>query len=376
MYLHPRYLKNWDWWLSLFTVTILAFGMVVLSSAVMPFDPGEAKGLLVKQGAAAALGLITWVLLGLLDYSEFRSMYRFVYAFNIFLLVLVLLIGTEVNGSKSWIDLKVFSVQPSELSKVLLVITLSKLLDEQERLQGWLDLVPPIIHVLPILGLVLVQGDLGTAMVIAVISVVLVYCAGFPGRKVLAVFLAGALVVAGLVVSHYRFGTSFPLEDYQWDRIHVYLYPESDPDDKGYQVVRSKVSIGSGGMYGQGYGNGTLHKLGYLPYHHTDFIFAVLVEEFGFAGGVGVLGLFGLILFRIGAVAHMARDRYGSLIAVGVAAVLSAHVLENIGMTMGVTPVTGIPLPFISYGPTALLSSLVAIGLVQSVAIHRDTLSF
>jgi rod shape determining protein RodA len=376
LYWHPRYLKNWDWWLSLFTVMILAGGMAIMRSAVLGFDPEGVGGYLIRQGAAVALGFLAWIILGLLDYTDLRVMYWILYGFNVLILVAVLLFGVELNGSKSWIDLKVFMVQPAELSKVLLVVTLSKHLDDMERLTSWWDLLTPVLHVLPIVGLVVLQGDLGTAMVIAAVAVVLVYCAGFPGKKILLAGILGAALVVGLVMSHYRWGTNFPLKDYQWQRIHVFLYPEADPTDRGYQVMQSKVAIGSGGLLGRGYGQGTQNKLGYLPYQHTDFIFAVLAEEFGFAGGFTVLMLYGLIFFRIGNVAQQARDRYGALMATGVAALLGAHVLENIGMTLGVTPVTGIPLPFISYGPTALLANLLALGLVQSIAIHRDTLTF
>jgi len=376
LYLHPRYLKKSDWWLTGAVAATLGVGLVVLSSAVLLFGPATAKSLMIKQCTAIVLGLAAGTALSLLDYAELRGMYWFLYGINIFLLLLVLLVGTEVNGSKSWIDFKYFSVQPSEISKVLLVITLSRLLERQERLQAWLDLIPPVLHVLPILVLVMLQGDLGTSLVIAAVSVILVYAAGFPGQKVLAALLVCAMGVAGLVYSHYHFGVNFPLQEHHWERIHTFLYPESDPGGAGYQVMRSKVSIGSGGLTGQGYRQGALHQLGYLPFHHTDFIFAVLVEEFGFVGGIAVIGLFGLILYRISNVAQMARDQYGALLAVGVGAIIATHVLENIGMTMGVTPVTGIPLPFMSYGPSALVSCLLAIGLVQSVAIHRDALSF
>lgn len=179
-----------------------------------------------------------------------------------------------------------------------------------------------------------------------------------------------------MVYSHYNFGTNFPLQDYQWTRIDTFLYPEKFPQDGGWQVTQSKVAIGTGDLWGKGLGQGTQHKNGWLPFPHTDFIWSVLIEEFGFVGGAVVLGLFALIFFRIATVAYSAKDRFGGLITIGVAALLAAHVLENIGMTMGVTPVTGIPLPFISYGPTALLANLTAIGLVQSVAARRDTVQY
>lgn len=377
MYIHPRLLKNWDWLLMLFTAAIVGVGLVVLSSALTGWlEGGDPKGYLIRQGAAVGLGLAAWLFFALMDYSELRSLYWVLYGLNVLMLLLVLLIGIEQNGSKSWLDLKVITIQPAELSKVLLILTLSKQLEGMDRLDSWLHLTAPVLHVLPIMGLVLLQGDFGTAMVLAGISVVLVYCAGFPGWKILGAALVAGALVGGLVFSHYRFGTTFPLKPYQWTRIDTFLYPEKDPTDGGWQVIQSKVAIGSGGMWGRGLGEGKQNHLGWLPYPHTDFVFSVIAEELGFVGGAMVIALYGLIFFRIGSVAQHAKDRYGSLLCVGTATFLGVHVLENVGMTMGVTPVTGIPLPFISYGPTALLAMMIALGMVQSVAVHRDNYSY
>ncbi len=377
MYWHPRTLRNFDWWLSLFVLVLTGVGLIMVFSAVTAFaDSDEVRSHLVKQGAAIAMGVVAWVVLVLFDYTELRLMYRVLYAVNIGMLVLVLLIGVEINGSKSWIDLGPILVQPAEFSKILLILTLSHLLDRMERLTSWWDLALPALHALPVLGLVLVQGDLGTALVLAAICVVLVYAAGFPGTKLAAAGLAAFLVVGGIIFSHYQFGTQFPFKEHQWERIHIFLYPESDPLGAGWQVMQSKAAIGSGSMWGSGLGQGIITHSRWLPFQHTDFIFAVLAEEFGFVGGIVVLVLYALVFFRLGSIAQQARDRYGSLLCIGVAGLLGAHVIENIGMTLGLTPVTGIPLPFISYGPTALVSYLTAVGLAQSVAVHRDTITF
>lgn len=376
LYWQPRYLKNWDWWLGLLVIAITSFGMAVMASAAAGLGPDEAKSMVIKQSVAALLGIIAWVGFTLFDYTEFRHLYRFLYGLSILLLVLVLLVGVERNGSKSWLNLGVVQMQPAELSKVLLILTLGKQLEGMERLEAWSDLLLPILHVLPIFALVVLQGDLGTALVIATLSVIMVYAAGFPGRKILAVLLTVGLVVGGMVYSHYRWNTNLPLKDHQWERIDTFLYPEKNLGGAGYQVFESKITIGNGGLLGQGYRQGAQARLGFLPFQYTDFIFAVLVEEWGMVGGLGVLALFALVFFRLGYVAGHAKDQYGMLITMGVTGMIGAHVLENIGMTMGVTPVTGIPLPFISYGPTALLANMVAIGIVQSVAVHRETLSF
>lgn len=362
-----------DWWLFLLVLAIAGVGFVVISSASPPDD---VRGNLIRQGAAVAMGIIAWVILLLLDYNELRQLYWWIYGLNILMLLAVVLIGVEINGNKNWIRLGPVQIQPSELSKILLIITLAKMLDGMERLQTWFDLFTPVMHVLPVFGMVILQGDLGTALVFVAIPVAMVYGAGFPGIKILGGAILGAALIGGLVYSHYTFGTNFPIREDQWARIDTFLYPEKDPQGSGYQVIQSKLAIATGDVWGKGLGQGDRHKNDWLPFPHTDFVFAVVVEEFGLVGGVAVIALYALIFFRLATVAFTARDRYGTLIVVGVTGLLAAHVLENIGMTMGLTPVTGIPLPFISYGPTALLANLAAIGLVQSVAARRDPVQY
>lgn len=364
-----------DWPLFLLVLAITAVGFVVVSSAA---PSREVRGDLIKMAAAVVMGAVAWAILLLLDYNELRVLYRWIYWFNVLMLLAVVLFGTEVMGNKNWIDLGFISVQPSELGKVFLIVTLAKLLDGMERLQYWTDLLLPIAHVLPVLGMVLLQRDIGTALVFVVISVALVYAAGFPGRKILAVFLLGAALVVGSVYSHYNYGTDFPLNmnPGQWSRIDSFLYPEKDPQGDGYQVMQSKMAIATGDVWGKGYKQGNWQQNNWLPFAHTDFAFAALVEEWGFVGGAVLLGLYLMLFLRLSMVAFSANDRYGTLIAVGVAALFGAHVLENIGMTMGMTPVTGIPLPFVSYGPTAMVAYMAAIGLVQSVAARREPLPY
>ncbi len=372
LYWHPRFWKMIDWWLYPIVFALAAVGFVVVSSA----SP-DVRRELTMQGVALGLGLVTWVVLGLLDYIELYGLTWWIYGLNILMLLTVVFFGVEVNGNKNWLDLGVAMIQPSELAKILLIVTLAKQLDSMERLRSWFDLALPIAHVLPIFGLVLAQGDFGTALVFIAISVIMVYAAGFPGWKIAGVTILGAALVVGVVYSHYNYGTMFPLATPErWERIDTFLYPEKDPTGGGWQVIQSKMAIATGDVWGKGYKQGERHNNDWLPYPQTDFAFATLVEEWGFAGGATVLGLFALLFFRIAAVGFSARERYGTLITMGVVAMLAAHVVENIGMTMGVTPVTGIPLPFISYGATAMLANMIAIGLIQSVASRRETVQY
>ena len=375
LYWHPRFWKMIDWPLFIIVLLIAATGFVVISSAA---PASEVKGDLIKQAAALVMGFVAWAILLLLDYNELRTLHWWIYGFNVLMLFAVVAFGVEVYGNKNWLDLGVIMVQPSELGKVLLIITLAKQLDDMERLTAWWHLAAPIAHVLPVLAAVVLQKDLGTALVFAVIAVVMVYGRGFPGTKLLAAGVLAAALVVGSVWSHYTYGTVFPLNinPGQWERIDAFLYPEKDPQGAGYQVLQSKMAIASGDIWGKGYKKGEYQQNGWLPFPHTDFAFASLVEEWGFVGGAVLLGLYALLFLRLAVIAFSANDRYGTLIVVGVAALFGAHVLENVGMTMGLMPVAGIPLPFVSYGPTALLANMAAIGLVQSVAARREPLPY
>lgn len=375
LYWHGRFWRMIDWPLFAIVLAITAIGFVVISSAAPSY---EVRADLIKQAAALVMGMVAWVILLLLDYNELRTLYWWIYGFNVLMLLAVVAFGVEVMGNKNWLDLGVIMVQPSELGKVLLIITLARQLDGMERLEAWWHLTPPILHVLPVLGAVVLQKDLGTALVFAAIAVVMVYGRGFPGRKLLAAFVLLAGLVVGSVWSHYTYGTVFPLNinPGQWDRIDAFLYPEKDPQGAGWQVLQSKMAIASGDIWGKGYRQGQYQQNGWLPFPHTDFVFAALVEEWGFVGGGVLLGLYALLFLRLALIAFSANDRYGTLLVVGVAALFGAHVLENVGMTMGLMPVTGIPLPFVSYGPTALLANMAAIGLVQSVAARREPLPY
>jgi rod shape determining protein RodA len=205
----------------------------------------------------------------------------------------------------------------------------------------------------------------------------MVYMAGFPGWKIALMGGGPIAAVAAWLFAHLRWGVKmWPLQPHQIQRLEVFVDPTKDPLDSGYHVLQSKISIGSGGLFGRGLYHGTQNQLGFLPEQHTDFIFSVIGEELGFRGGVAVLLLFLALLWRVMAIAANAKDRYGTLICTGVAAMIGFHVLENVGMTIGVMPVTGIPLPMISYGGSALMANMIAIGLVLNVGMRRHTIIF
>jgi rod shape determining protein RodA len=278
------------------------------------------------------------------------------------MLVAVLLLGLTVNGSQSWLSIGPVEVQPSEFAKPLAIVVLAGYVAHNSFAHNMTFLKAMAILAVPIL-LVLAQPDLGTAMVFAAIFVAVIYVGGARWYQLAALFLAGCAGVYLAIRFHI-------LEDYQIARLTSFLDPESDPQ-VSYQVENSKMAIGSGGLTGKGINSsGTLGDLGYLPEDRTDFIFSNLAEKVGFVGALLVLVAFFVLVWRVLHAASVSRDRFGVLIAVGVATMLTFHALINVGMAMGMMPVTGLPLPFVSYGRSNLLVSMMSVGLVQSIAIQ------
>lgn len=373
-----RLLRHLDKWLLLAMIALITLGAIIVSSAARGgFGPDAAMGYVNKQVIAAAVGFVALIVVLLFDYEEFGRLTWVIYGLNVLLLLGVLAIGKATNGAQSWIPLGPVQLQPSELGKPMLILTLAHHLSRMDRIDSIWDLIGPGLHVLPLMGLVLAQNDLGTSLVYIVITAAMIYMAGFPGWKLALLGGTPITAVFGWFYAHKRWGVSmWPLQDHQIKRIETFIDPMSDPTDAGYQVLQSKISIGSGGLFGRGLYQGTQNQLGFLPEQHTDFIFSVIAEELGFVGGAVVLFLFLILLWRIMSIAATSKDRYGTLIATGVAAMLGFHVLENIGMTMGVMPMTGIPLPFISYGGSAMIANVIAVALVLNVGMRRQKIMF
>jgi rod shape determining protein RodA len=299
---------------------------------------------------------------------------NWIYAFALLLLVLTLVphvgAGNATVGANRWIDLRVTRLQTSELAKLLLCLSLAGVLAEGTALRHRLRFVVLCVaYVLVPTALVFLQPDLGTALVFGaiLISMLVVWGIRLPHLGV----LAGAGVFAAVLVLRIlpTFGIQV-LKDYQLQRLTVFLDPERDPLHTGYQLTQSKISIGSGMFTGKGYLQGTQTHLNFLPEHHTDFIFAVIGEELGFLGGMLLVGLFAIIVWRAFRIARLSEDMYGRLIATGIAGMLVFQVFVNIGMTIGIMPVTGIPLPFVSFGSSSLVVNLMAIGVLESIHVH------
>lgn len=362
-------LKNIDYLLILLALGCTVFGCVAISSAVKSYDGGF-KFVLI-QSISALIGLaLAWIIASF-NFENLSPYTKFIYLIGIFFLLSVLIFGTgrEETGSKSWIRLGPVGIQPSEIVKIGFIITFSKLCEGYgDELNKPKNVLRIILHAAIILALILLQPDFGTTMVFIVIIAGILFAAGISYKYIISAF---ALIIASV-----PFVWHFFLQEYQKNRIRVLLNPESDPLGTGYHVMQSKIAIGSGGITGKGFGQGTQTQLGFLPVKHTDFIYSVIGEEFGIIGSVLVaLMLFGLVI-RCIYVAREANSKFGSYICIGVACMFLAHIFENIGMCIGIMPVTGIPLPFFSYGGSSMIANMMAIGLVESVAIRKNEIKF
>jgi rod shape determining protein RodA len=288
------------------------------------------------------------------------------YAAALLLLVGVELFGATRMGAQRWLDLGPVSVQPSELMKIGIVLALARYYHQLDpRKSGTvLWIIPPFLMIVAPIALIMDQPDLGTAMLILMAGVIVMFLAGLLWR----IIAAGALVAVGGAI----FAYTSVLHDYQRDRVNVFLGITDDPLGAGYHVLQSKIAIGSSGLFGRGYLQGTQSQLDFLPEKHTDFIFTMIVEEFGLLGGVLVLGLFGALMALAMQVALRARSLFGKLAAAGVAATLACYVFINTAMVMGLVPVVGIPLPIISFGGTAMMTLMACFAIVLSIDLHRD----
>ena len=373
-----KWIQNIDFTLLLIVAILLVFGLVVLWSATAG-SVGNTQGdplLHVKRQAA-------WVLVGIgvmiaicsVDYNVLGHYYRFIYLGTLASLVLVLIFGRSVSGTQGWFRFGSVGIQPAEFAKIGVIITLAKHLDKKDSLDQLTDLISPFIHVgIPVL-LILKQPDFGTAMVFIGVLFGMLFMAGADHRHLLGIAGAGLALFSTAAFLSIR-GIVPILAPHQISRILVFFDPYSDRTGAGWNVIQSMIAIGSGGLFGKGLLQGTQAQLNFLPAHHTDFIFSVVGEELGFLGSFFLLVLYVLLLWRGLKIMVLAKDDYGANLAAGVVAMLLFHLIINIGMTLGVMPVTGIPLPFISYGGSSLLTNMAGIGLLLNVYMRRRKIMF
>lgn len=357
------YIKKTDKILLFAVVLLVVVGLITIFS-VSYSEEGSANFLnFRKQALFAGVGLFAMFFAASVDYRMLKNYTGLFYAITAILLVAVLFLGKLTRGTTGWFNLGFFSLQPAEFAKIIIIIMLGKCLSEMGNysLITKKILISGLYVALPV-GLILLQPDLGSALVIVFIWFCLLCMFGIRFKQLLFFSLIG---IVACVASW-----NFLLQDYQKGRIMTFINPQSDPLGKGYNVIQSTVAIGSGNLWGKGLGHGSQSQLNFLPEKHTDFIFAVIAEEMGFIGGAMVLVLFAIIFYRLSVIADEAQDNFGKLITLGTIFLLLFHVIINIGMNMGIMPVTGIPLPFISYGGSSLIAFMTMIGIVQSVYVN------
>jgi rod shape determining protein RodA len=375
--LDQRRIDNLPWGMMGLIAAIALIGLAAVYSAT--FTAKGPSSLFYKQLVWVAVGLVVMLSAIIVDYHTVGR-YAYVFGFvSLGLLVLVMIAGKTGMGAQRWLSIGPFAFQPSELAKLSLTLALARYFAEDPRRGGYAlkDLTVPALMVLLPLVLVLKQPDLGTALMLFLTSSLMVVIAGIRVRSVLIVLLIGGTIASSVfLIPPVRQKIWGSLKPYQQNRIRAFIDPSSDPLGSGYHANQSKIAVGSGQVFGKGFRQGTQSQMAFLPERHTDFIFAVISEEWGLAGS-GVLLLLYLMLLLIGVdTAKNAKDRLGSLMAGGIVSMISLYVFINTGMAVGLVPVVGVPLPLISYGGTSIISTFLALGLLLNIQVRRFMLFY
>ena len=378
--MHRRALKVIDKPFVTALAVLVVFGLVILTSASSGIKAGAPFYYLQKQLISLAIGVVLVLVMLNVDYSLVSRYNALIYVGTNILLIVVLVFGTEQRGLQGWLSIGGFNFQVAEFAKILFILCFADFLAKRQGMIHTLrDMFPCFIYIgLPVL-LVTAQPDLGTALVFIAIAMGMMFAAGaYPRILVVIIFGALALVVLALFL-HLQFGMWLPLEEYQVKRLTVFLDPYNDGQGgrgAGWNIKQSLVAIGSGGLIGKGLFQGTQAQLNFLPEHHTDFIFAVVGEEFGFVGAALLLLLFAVILLRAIFIAYNAKDFFSTLTVIGIISMWLFHIFENVGMSIGLMPITGVPLPFVSYGGSFMLANMIAVGIILDINIKGKKIVF
>lgn len=387
-----RPLKRLDWTLLAAVLLLCLYGLLMIHSATRAWEASGFAPLsefVRKQALWLLIGVAAFVLTVCFDYERIARWHIPIYAAILVLLVVALKIGRAPTGATSWIGLGSFRLQPSEFAKIAVILSLAAVVSSRieaiHRLR--VVLLSLLVPAAPVL-LVILQPDFGTALVIVAIWFGCLHLAGARARHLAGVFACGLLLFTGMwhldklplarirpaalgeVLAHAG------LKDYQKRRLSIFLNPQADPLGAGYHTIQSRLAIGSGRLFGRGLFHGTQSRLHFIPERHTDFIFSVVGEELGLVGAAVMLLLYFFVFWRGLRIALRARDHLGSLMAAGAISMLIFHTLINVGMSVGIMPITGLPLPFVSYGGSNLVTSFVALGLLQNVHVRRQKLMF
>ncbi|MFC1858463.1 rod shape-determining protein RodA [Thermodesulfobacteriota bacterium] len=359
-----RLIKCFDWGLLGLTILIGSLGLLALYSAVSAGIPTPQKMLYFKQLIWFCTGLAVMVVSFFFDYKALDRWALVIYVITMGLLIWVLFFGKYVSGSRRWVTFGPISMQPSELVKLAVIVVLARYYAKTATTNGLTlrQLIIPMIYTLIPFFLIVKQPDLGTAILIVAVAASITVFVKIERRSLIYLLSAGTVTVP-LVW--------FLLKGYQKQRILTFLNPERDPLGAGYHIIQSKIAIGSGMIFGKGFLKGTQNALSFLPEQHTDFIFSVLAEEWGFAGSAFILFLFLLIILWGLNVALICKESFGTILAVGITAMIFWQVFVNVGMVMGLMPVVGVPLPFISYGGSSIITMMICVGILLNISMRR-----
>ncbi|MDD3631221.1 MAG: rod shape-determining protein RodA [Atribacterota bacterium] len=360
---HLRLFKHVDFTLIFLVTGLCILGLLVIYSTTHQENINEGVMQITRRQLIHILtGLFFCLLVTIIDYHDIVKIAIPLFFLSLIMLVYVIFFGKNVGGSRRWIQLAGFEFQPAEFAKITLIIFLADFLNKQkEEIPNFLYFSLPFFFTGILMLLIYKQPDLGTAIVFFAITLLMIFIAGISWKYIIAVFI--------ILVSLFPIGWSF-LKDYQKSRLLLFLNPEMDPLGAGYNIIQSKVAIGSGGLFGQGLFSGIQSQLKFLPAQHTDFVFAVIGEELGFMGALLLISLFILVLWKGIRIAQEAPDILGTLIATGVTSFMFIHILINVGMSMGLMPATGLPLPFISHGGTFMITNFIGIGLLLNIHLR------
>ncbi len=355
--------RNFDFLLFGAVIFLCLFGIIMIQSAIAGSE--ELIDYPQRQSIFVLGGLVLVILVASIDYHLWSSIARFIYVFAFLALFVIFVYGEARFGSARWIDTGLILIQPSEIVKTLMILVLADHFNrKRDDKRDWRWIFQSFILTFGVVIWILLQPNLSTSIVIFVIWFALLWVSGLP-PKYLAIMAAAVILLVVI---------AFPLlEDYQQARILNFIFPDPEASyGDVYNIEQSKIAIGSGGWFGKGYGQGTQTQLRFLKVRHTDFIFSVVAEEFGFVGTMAVVALMGFIIFRCIRIAQTASDLYGSLVAYGYSAMLFFQTAINIGVNLNLVPVSGLPFPFLSYGGSSLISTIIGIGLVESVALRKN----
>ena len=358
-----RLVTSFDWILLLTVIALAGIGIMNLYSATANWHETSSP-IYIKQIIWLCGGVFIALLLCIFDYRHLHYFAIHIYVISVVLLAVVEVMGQTNMGATRWISLGFFNLQPSEVIKVAIILLLARLLGKTANPSGFglFELWKPGLWVLIPVVLILKQPDLGTASMVVFIAGSMLLFAGLKRGTIIALGIMGVLVAIG---------GWFGLHDYQRARIMTFLNPEADPLGRGYHIIQSKIAVGSGGLFGKGFAQGTQSQLSFLPERHTDFAFSVFAEEWGFTGCVVLLCLYLFLVIWGIYIARRASDRFGLFLAIGVTAMIFWHIVVNLGMVIGLLPVVGVPLPLFSYGGTSMVTTMIGVGLLMNVSMRR-----